>query len=122
MLDLMKTKGKRAIHNPAKAPVKKPVQVMSVAPITITVPGPLPYESDKAVPWHYGADVYVLGVKQEFDTNTSISNITGPAKIPRSGRLFSPDIAPPVIRKPLTITPASVHVPIQVPVSTTAAE
>ena len=41
-----------------------------------------------------------------------------------SGRLFSPDIAPPAIQKPLIITPASVHVPFpnQVPVSTPAAE
>ena len=45
------------IFNPTKAPPRKPVQIMSVAPITITVPGPLPYESNQAVPWHYGADV-----------------------------------------------------------------
>ncbi|XP_050897782.1 uncharacterized protein LOC127104649 [Lathyrus oleraceus] len=28
-----------------------------VAPITITVPGPIPYESDGVVPWDYGGDV-----------------------------------------------------------------
>ena len=114
-------------NNPPKALSKKPIKIMStqkIAPIIITVPGPLPYTSDKAVPWHYGADVYVLGVKQKFDTSTSVSNITGPAKITRSGRLFSPDISPPVIQKPLIITPASVHVslPNQVPVSTPATE
>ena len=100
------------------------MSTQKIAPIIITVPGPLPYTSDKAVPWHYGADVYVLGVKQEFDTSTGVSNITGPAKITRSGRLFSPDIAPPAIHKPLIITPASVHVPLpnQVPVSIPAAE
>ena len=66
----------------------------------------------------------MLGVKQEFDTSTGVSNITGPAKITRSGRLFSPDISPPAIQKPLIITPASVHVPLpnQVPVSTPAAK
>ena len=95
---------------------------MSVAPVIITVLGPLPYESNKAVPWHYGADVYVLGVKQEFKTGTSISNITGPSKVTRSGRLFSADIAPPVIRRPLIITPASAHVPPSDQVASPAAE
>ena len=66
----------------------------------------------------------MLGVKQEFDTSTGVSNITGPAKVTRSGRLFSPDIAPPAIQKPLIITPASVpaSLPNQVPVPTPAAE
>ena len=64
----------------------------------------------------------MLGVKQEFDTSTGVSNITGPAKVTRSGRLFSPDIAPPAIQKPLVITPTSVPASLQVPVSTPAAE
>ena len=34
-------------------------------PFMITVPGPIPYTSEKVVPWHYGADVYYHGVKQE---------------------------------------------------------
>ena len=65
-----------------------------------------------------------VGVKQEFDTSTSVSNITGPAKVTRSGRLFSPDIAPPTIQRPLVITPASVpaSLPDQVPASAPAAE
>ena len=114
-------------NNPPKAPSKKPVKIMSaqkIAPIIITVPGPLPYTSDKAVPWHYGEDVYVLRVKQEFDTSTGVSNITGPAKVTRSGRLFSPDIMPPAIQRPIVITPASVptSLPDQVPVSTPTAE
>ena len=52
-------------NNSPKAPSRKPVKitpVQKIAPITITVLGPIPYTSDKAVPWHYGADVYVLGV------------------------------------------------------------
>ena len=98
-------------NNPSKAPSMKPVQIFpihKIAPITITVPGPIPYKSDKAVPWHYGADVYVLGVKQEFNnTGTGVTNIAGPAKVTRSGRLFSPDIAPPAIQRPLEIGRAS---------------
>ena len=51
-------------NKPPKALSKKPVKIMStqkIAPIIITVPGPLPYTSDKAVPWHYGADFMCLG-------------------------------------------------------------
>ena len=94
---------------------------MTVAPVVITVLGPLPYVSDKAVPWHYGADVYVNGIKQEFNTGASICDITGPAKVTRSGRLFSPDIAPPATRRPLLITPTSVPVPVTDQVVTPAA-
>ena len=52
--------------NPSKASSRKPVRitfVSRVAPLIITVPGPIPYTSDKVVPWHYGADVYYHGVK-----------------------------------------------------------
>ena len=100
------------------------MSVQKIAPIIITDPGPIPYKSDKAVPWHYEADVYVLGVKQEFDTSTDIGNITGPAKVTQSGRLFSPDIAPPAIQRPLVITTACVPASLlgQVPVPTPATE
>ena len=85
---------------------------MTVAPVIITVPGPLPYVSDKAVPWHYGADVYINGIKQELNAGASICDITGPAKVTRSGRLFSPDIAPPAARRPLLIIPTSTPIPV----------
>ena len=52
--------------NSSKASSRKPVRitfVLRIAPLIITVPGPIPYTSDKAVPWHYGADVYFHGVK-----------------------------------------------------------
>ena len=39
-------------NNPILALQKKPVQILTVAPVTITVPGPLHYVSNKAVPWH----------------------------------------------------------------------
>ena len=59
--------------NSSKAPSRKPVRITSVprvAPVIITVLGPIPYTSDKAVPWHYGVDVYFHGVKQELDVVT----------------------------------------------------
>ena len=36
-----------------------------VAPLIITSPRPIPYSSNKAIPWNYGAVVYYHGVKQE---------------------------------------------------------
>src|ERR1044072_9541978 len=34
-------------------------------PLAIAKTGPLPYESDKVVPWNYGSGVYYHGVKLE---------------------------------------------------------
>ena len=55
--------------NPSRVSTKKPVRITSVpkvAPLIITMPGPIPYSSDKTVPWNYGGDVYYHGVKQEW--------------------------------------------------------
>ena len=45
--------------NSSRVP-KRPVRITPaarIAPLIITCPGPVPYASDKVVPWHYGADV-----------------------------------------------------------------
>jgi hypothetical protein len=34
-------------------------------PLIVTSPRPIPYSSNKAIPWNYGAEVYYHGVKQE---------------------------------------------------------
>ena len=34
-----------------------------VAPLIITLPRLIPYSSNKAIPWNYGAEVYYYGVK-----------------------------------------------------------
>ncbi|XP_050918819.1 uncharacterized protein LOC127136279 [Lathyrus oleraceus] len=66
-------------------------------PLTITLPGPIPYSSEKVVPWHYDFDVYYHGVKQEekyfeekscMDNNLSVDNLAGTGRITRSGRVF----------------------------------
>lgn len=47
-------------YTPAKIPAPaKPV------PLTITVPSPIPYSSEKAVPWHYGSDIFYHGGKTD---------------------------------------------------------
>src|SRR3954463_5060932 len=57
---------------PLKIPTKAPFKISAeprVAPIIISKPGPIPYSSDKAIPWNYGAEVYIQGVKQELITD-----------------------------------------------------
>ena len=70
-------------------------------PLMITVPGPMLYTSEKAIPCHYGADVYYHGVKQEVSTRLSeeeraednkeeVHNFSGVGRMTRSGRVFGP--------------------------------
>ena len=84
-----------------------------MAPLIITSPRPIPYSSDKDIPWNYGAEVYYHGVKKDpliikdltvEATITDIDNITGSSKVTRTGRVFSPEISPPKD----TVTPASI--------------
>ena len=81
--------------NPSKASSRRPVRITPaprVAPLIITFPGPVPYASDKVVPWHYGANVYYHGIKQDLkneEADLDVSNIVGTSKITRSGRVFS---------------------------------
>ena len=92
------------------------------------MPGPAPYKSDKMVPWNYGGEIYYHGVKQIEQTadeesseedNPDICNIAGTSKITRSGRIFSPEIAPPIaVFGPMAIpkiTPIPATVPASVP-------
>ncbi|KAI5388827.1 hypothetical protein KIW84_074476 [Lathyrus oleraceus] len=65
------------------------------APVTITVPGPIPYDKEDAVPWHYGGEVYCNGERVDDQTadETTVSKVdnAGPSGFTRSGRLFAPD-------------------------------
>ncbi|KAI5445420.1 hypothetical protein KIW84_013598 [Lathyrus oleraceus] len=63
--------------------------------VTITVPGPIPYDKDDAVPWHYGGEVYCNGEKLEEQSasETTVLKVdnAGPSGFTRNGRLFAPD-------------------------------
>ena len=68
-------------------------------PLTITLPGHIPYSSKNVVPWYYGSDVYYHGVKQEGkpskdrpgeDASLNVDNFVGTERITRSGRIYSP--------------------------------
>ena len=115
--------------NPLQVSSKRPVRITFILKVTaliIAFPGPIPYSSDKVVPWSYGADVYYHGVKQDLlvfkdkdseDINPDISNIIGTNKITRSGRIFSPEISPKTIATPVIIpATAPVNIPITTPV------
>ncbi|XP_058759457.1 uncharacterized protein LOC131632744 [Vicia villosa] len=68
------------------------------ATLMITVPRPIPYESERVVPWHYGLDVYYYGTKKEDGPKekfieaavANADNFAGTGRITCSGRLFSP--------------------------------
>ena len=51
----------KPIRIPFKGPIRIPVDPR-IAPLIITTSGPVPYSSDKVVPWNYGAEVYYHGV------------------------------------------------------------
>ena len=71
--------------------------------------------------------MYYHGVKQDLsaeEDDTDVSNIVGSSKVTRSGRLFSPEISPPTVQKPVVISPASTPatVPVHIPILTPVAE
>lgn len=68
------------------APSKK------VEPITIHAPSPFPFKDTKAVPWKYGATVYI-GNKPTILKEPSVTSIAGPSGMTRSGRVFQPDMS-----------------------------
>ena len=95
--------------SPSKASSRRPVRITPatrIAPLIITCPGPIPYASEKAIPWHYGTDIYYHGVKQNLkaeEVDPDVGNIVGTRKITRSGRVFSPEISPKTVNKPVII-------------------
>ncbi|XP_058771946.1 uncharacterized protein LOC131645720 [Vicia villosa] len=126
---------------PIRIPTKAPIRITAepkVAPLIITKPGPIPYSSDKAVPWSYGNDVYIHGVKQEALNDEpvkvpspDVDNIVGTSKVTRSGRIFSPEISPDAnisTQVPVPDSTADVRgkrpmlEPVQTPVEATAEE
>ena len=78
-------------NTPIRITFKGPIRIHAeprVAPLIITTPGPVPYSSDKAVPWNYGEEVYYHGVKQEpwiiENEEHEVTNIAGTSKVTRT--------------------------------------
>ena len=97
---------------------------LKTAPLKITMPGPTPYNSDKTVPWNYGGEIYYHGIKQikltakeesSEEDSPDFRNIVRTSKITRSGRIFSPEIAPPTAVFGPVAVPKITYVPVIIP-------
>ena len=66
-------------NKPFRIPSKGPIRISNeptIAPLIIITAGPIPYSSDKAVPWNYGAEVYYHGIKQDSWINKNKDDVT----------------------------------------------
>lgn len=84
-------------------PVEIPIEPTA---LIITVPGPIPYSSEKAVPWHYGSEVYYHGIRKENEEsskepiendNANVDNFVGVGRMTRSGRVLGPQSVQEVV-------------------------
>ena len=62
----------------------------SVSPLVIRLADPIPYASDKAVPYQYNATMIENGQEVPLPVADSVVNIADIAKVTRSGLVFSP--------------------------------
>ncbi|KAI5424170.1 hypothetical protein KIW84_030403 [Lathyrus oleraceus] len=98
--------------NQINIPEAQPAPPARSSTMTITTPGPLPFTSERAIPWHYGGSVYTHdhGVEQPLKTEEvqnqkpdseveiegpAVDNVGGIRRFIRSGRLFSPPVTQP---------------------------
>ncbi|XP_058766556.1 uncharacterized protein LOC131640166 [Vicia villosa] len=75
-------------YTPAKIPIHA-----RAPPLVITLPGPVPYNSEKAIPWNYGGEVFYQGAKYEIKMpvkKEDVDNVVGIGRMTRSGRIFNP--------------------------------
>ena len=71
-------------NKPLRITSKGPIRISNeptVARLIITNPRPIPYSSNKAAPWNYGAEVFYHGIKQdawiEEEKDDNVGNIAG---------------------------------------------
>ncbi|KAI5444790.1 hypothetical protein KIW84_013173 [Lathyrus oleraceus] len=62
----------------------------SVSPLVIRLAGPVPYASDKVVPYKYNSTVLENGQEVPLPTINSVVSITDVTKVTRSSRVFGP--------------------------------
>ena len=68
-----------------------------VTPLVISLPGPVPYKSDKVVPYKYNATVLEDGVEIPILPMPDVANIADNSRVTRSGRVFAPVIRRDVV-------------------------
>lgn len=78
-------------------------------PVVIYPPGPMPYTSDKEVPYRYAATIIENGKEVEIETLASVTNIAGNGRMTRSGRVFAPPVIPNrnVEKDPVVVVPVT---------------
>ena len=62
----------------------------SISSLVIRLAGPVPYSSDKAVPYQYNDTMMKDGQEVSLPTNSSVVRIADVTKVTRSGRVFGP--------------------------------
>ncbi|XP_058768767.1 uncharacterized protein LOC131642543 [Vicia villosa] len=75
-------------YTPAKIPIPA-----RAPPLVITLPVPIPYTSERAIPWNYGGEVFYQGAKYEIKMpveKEDVDNVVGIGRMTRSGRIFNP--------------------------------
>ncbi|RHN54409.1 putative retrotransposon gag domain, aspartic peptidase domain-containing protein [Medicago truncatula] len=97
-------------HDP---PVKSTPLKKNAEPLVIRLPGPIPYVSDKAVPYKYNATMIENGVEVPLASFATVSNIAeGTSAALRSGKvrppLFQKKVATPTIPPVEEATPTVV--------------
>ncbi|XP_058762353.1 uncharacterized protein LOC131635725 [Vicia villosa] len=73
-------------------PAKIPIPARA-PPLVITLPGPVPYTSERAIPWNYGTKVFYQGAKYEIKSpveKEDVDNVVVIGRMTRSGRIFNP--------------------------------
>ncbi|XP_050896495.1 uncharacterized protein LOC127103267 [Lathyrus oleraceus] len=78
-------------------------------PVVIFPPGPMPYTSDKAVPYRYATTIIENGKEVEIKTLASVTNIAANSRMTRSGRVFAPPVIPSrnVENDPVVVVPVT---------------
>ena len=56
----------------------------------ISLPGPVPYKSNKAVPYKYNATILEDGVEFPIQPMPNVGNIAETSRVTRRGRVFAP--------------------------------
>ena len=62
----------------------------TISPLVISLPGPVPYKSDKVVPYKYNATILEDGVEVPIQPMPNVGNIVETSRVTRSGRVFAP--------------------------------
>ncbi|XP_058733066.1 uncharacterized protein LOC131604652 [Vicia villosa] len=75
-------------YTPSKIPIHA-----GAPPLVITLPGPVLYTSERAIPWNYEAKVFYQGAKYEIKLpveKEDVDNFVGIGRMTRSGRILNP--------------------------------